>query len=139
MARRPRRIDGPARQSIRQRQGGERHEDPEGRGGVSDGLPERSGEQHEALCKTVGEGLDAIRNEKAALWLEHIANNDPRSFGDEQASLGCALSACSSTDEYDFAFEAIHFVLHLLEERWYWYQNQPAVVKWNRKSITIPG
>jgi hypothetical protein len=33
-------------------------------------------------------------------------------------SLGCALSACSSTDEYDFAFEAIHFILHLLEERW---------------------
>jgi len=39
----------------------------------------------------------------AALRLEHIANNDPRSFGDEQASRGCALSACSATDEYDFS------------------------------------
>ena len=48
-----------------------------------------------------------------ALRLEDIPNNDPRSFGDEQASLGCALTACSSTDEYDFPFEAIHFVLHL--------------------------
>ena len=53
----------------------------------------------------------------AALRLKHIANDDPRSFCGEQASLGFALSACSSTDEYDFAFEAIHFVLHLLEER----------------------
>jgi hypothetical protein len=38
-----------------------------------------------------------------ALWLEHIANDDPRSFCDEQPSLSCALSARSSTDEYDFA------------------------------------
>jgi hypothetical protein len=51
-----------------------------------------------------------------ALGLEHIANNDPRAFGGEQASLGCALSACASTDEYHFPFEAIHCVLHLLEE-----------------------
>jgi hypothetical protein len=35
---RPRRLDGPARQSIRQRQGGELHENHEGRGGLSDGI-----------------------------------------------------------------------------------------------------
>src|ERR1700736_6030559 len=46
----------------------------------------------------------------AALRLEHIANDDPRSFCGEQASLGCALSACASTDKYDFPFEAIHFL-----------------------------
>src|SRR6516164_11096594 len=51
-----------------------------------------------------------------ALRLDHIANNNTRAFGDEQASLGRALTACSSTDEYDFPFEAIHFVLHLLLE-----------------------
>jgi len=44
----------------------------------------------------------------SALRLKHIANNDPRSFSDEQASLGRALTACSSTDEYDFPFETIH-------------------------------
>jgi hypothetical protein len=52
----------------------------------------------------------------AALWLEHIANDDPRSFCDEQPSLSCALSACSSTDKYDFASQAIHLVLHLLAD-----------------------
>jgi hypothetical protein len=54
-----------------------------------------------------------------ALRLKHVANDDPRSLCDEQASLGCALSARSSTDEYDFPFETIHFVLHLLEQCWY--------------------
>src|SRR6266478_9746984 len=63
-------------------------------------------------------GVAKFGCELAALRLEHIANDDPCSFCGEQASLGCALSACSSTDEYDFAFKAIHFVLHLLEERW---------------------
>jgi len=48
----------------------------------------------------------------SALRLEHIANNDPRSFSDEQASLGRALTACTTTDEYDFPFETVHFALH---------------------------
>src|SRR5215469_6994011 len=52
----------------------------------------------------------------AAFRLDHIANDDLGSFRDEQASLGCTLPACSSTDEYDFPFEAIHFVLHSPEE-----------------------
>jgi hypothetical protein len=47
----------------------------------------------------------------AALRLEHIANDDPRSFRGEQASLGCALSACASADQYYFPFEAIHSFL----------------------------
>jgi hypothetical protein len=51
----------------------------------------------------------------AALRLEHITNDNPRSFCGEQASLGGALSACAPTDEYDFAFEAIQFLLLLLE------------------------
>src|SRR3546814_13608243 len=34
----PGRLDGPARQSLRQRQGGELHEDPEGRSRLPDGL-----------------------------------------------------------------------------------------------------
>ena len=34
----PDRLDGAARQSLRQRQGGELHEDAEGRGGLPDGL-----------------------------------------------------------------------------------------------------
>src|SRR5438552_15232628 len=34
---------------------------------------------------------------------------------------------CSSTDEYDFPFEAIHLVLHLLEERWYCVSCDPYV------------
>jgi hypothetical protein len=55
----------------------------------------------------------------AALRLEHITNDNPRSFCGEQASLGGALSACAPTDEYDFAFEAIQFLLLLLEECWY--------------------
>jgi len=45
----------------------------------------------------------------AAFRLKHVANDDLGSFRDEQASLGCALTACSSTDEYDFPFEAVHF------------------------------
>jgi hypothetical protein len=55
----------------------------------------------------------------AALRLEHIANDDPRSFRGEQASLGCALSACASADQYYFPFEAIHSFLHLIEECWF--------------------
>ena len=35
---RPRRLDGPPRQSLRQRQSGELHEDTQGRSGLSDGL-----------------------------------------------------------------------------------------------------
>jgi hypothetical protein len=56
-----------------------------------------------------------LRYKPLALRLEHIANNDSCPFGDEQASLGRALSARSSTDEYDFPFEAIHFVLRLIK------------------------
>src|SRR5205823_7900120 len=63
-------------------------------------------------------GIAEFGCELAAFRLEHIANDDPRSFCGEQASLGCALSACSATDEYDFFFEAVHFVLYLLEEHW---------------------
>jgi hypothetical protein len=79
--------------------------------------------------------------ELAALRLEHIANDDPRYFCGEQASLGCALSACSSTDEYDFAFEAIHFVLHLLEERWYCvscdaYGGQASTIFFGSRALT---
>src|SRR3984893_18609376 len=54
-----------------------------------------------------------------ALRLKHVANDDPRSLCDEQASLGCALSARSSTDKYDFPFETIPFVLYLVEQCWY--------------------
>jgi hypothetical protein len=39
----PRRLNGAARQSLRQRQGGELHEDTEGRGGLPDGLREPRG------------------------------------------------------------------------------------------------
>jgi len=60
-----------------------------------------------------------LRCQLAAFRLEYIANDDPGSFCGEQASLGCTLSACSSTDEYDLPFEAIHFVLHLSKERRY--------------------
>src|SRR5467141_52981 len=67
-------------------------------------------------CRTNATALPSSDTSWAALRLEYIANDDPRSFCDEQASLGCALSARSSTDEYDFPFEAIHFVLHLLEQ-----------------------
>jgi hypothetical protein len=50
--------------------------------------------------------------ELTALRLKHIANDDPCSFRDEQASIGRALA---SADEYDFPFEAIHlFSLHCL-------------------------
>jgi hypothetical protein len=45
----------------------------------------------------------------APFWLEHVTNNHPCSFGDEQASLGRTLSSRSPTDEYDFVFQAIHF------------------------------
>jgi hypothetical protein len=47
-------------------------------------------------------------SELTPLRLEHIANDDPCSFRDEQASLGRALSACASADKDDFPFEAIH-------------------------------
>ena len=43
-------------------------------------------------------GTAEFRCKLSALLLEHIANNNPRSFGDEQESLGRALTACSSTD-----------------------------------------
>jgi hypothetical protein len=52
--------------------------------------------------------MTQFRRKLLALRLDHIANNNSRSFGDEQASLGLALTACSSTDEYDFPFETIH-------------------------------
>jgi hypothetical protein len=48
-------------------------------------------------------GATKFRCNLAALWLEHIANDDARSFCDEQPSLSCALSSCPATDEYDFA------------------------------------
>jgi hypothetical protein len=51
----------------------------------------------------------------AALRLEHIANDDPGSLCDEQASLGCALPAGSPTDEYDFPIEAIHLSSNCLK------------------------
>src|ERR1700724_216146 len=70
-------------------------------------------------CRTNAAAFPSSDASWPALRLEYVANHDPRSFCGEQASLGCALSACSSTDEYDFPFEEIHFVLHLLEERWY--------------------
>ena len=53
----------------------------------------------------------------SALRLEHIPNNDPCSLSDEQASLGRALTACSSTDEYDFPFEAIHLSSIAVQDR----------------------
>jgi hypothetical protein len=55
----------------------------------------------------------------AALRLEHITNDNLRSFCGEQASLGGALSACAPTDQYYFPFEAIHSLLHLIEECWF--------------------
>jgi hypothetical protein len=48
-------------------------------------------------------GITKLGCNLATLWLEDIANDDPRSFCDEQAGLSCALSACPSSDEYDFA------------------------------------
>jgi hypothetical protein len=59
-------------------------------------------------------GIAKFRCKLVALRLKNVANEDPRSLCDEQASLGCALSARSSTDKYDFPFETIHFVLHFL-------------------------
>jgi hypothetical protein len=53
-------------------------------------------------------GIAQFRSELTSLRLEHIANDDPCSFRDEQASLGRALSTSASADEYDFPFEAIH-------------------------------
>jgi len=50
-----------------------------------------------------GRGARDANLEEAAL------ENDPGAFCGDQASLGCALPARSSTDEYDFPFEAIHF------------------------------
>ena len=42
--------------------------------------------------------MTQFRRKLLALRLDHIANNNPRSFCDEQESLGRALTACSSTD-----------------------------------------
>jgi hypothetical protein len=53
-------------------------------------------------------GIAQFGSQLMALRLKHIANHDPCSFRDEQASLGRALSACASADEYDFPFQAIH-------------------------------
>jgi hypothetical protein len=64
-------------------------------------------------------GMAKFGCKPAALGLAHIADDDPRSFCSEQASLGCALSACASTDQYDFPFEAIHSLLHLIVECWF--------------------
>ena len=62
-------------------------------------------------------GTAEFRCKLSALLLEHIANNNPRSFGDEQESPGRALTACSSTDEYDFPFETIHFGFSICHSR----------------------
>ena len=51
-------------------------------------------------------GTAQFGSQLMALRLKHIANHDPCSFRDEQASLGRALSACASADEYDFPFAA---------------------------------
>jgi hypothetical protein len=53
-------------------------------------------------------GIAQFRSELTAFRLKDIANDDPCSFRDEQASLGRTLSACASADDYDFPFEAIH-------------------------------
>jgi hypothetical protein len=53
-------------------------------------------------------GIAQFGSELTALRLKHIANDDSRSLRDKQASLGRALSACASADDYDFPFEAIH-------------------------------
>jgi hypothetical protein len=57
-----------------------------------------------------GRGRAEFGCQLAAFRLEHVANDNPGSFCDEQTSFRCAVPACSSTDEYDFSFETILFV-----------------------------
>jgi group II intron reverse transcriptase/maturase len=47
------------------------------------------------LDQRVTDGVIKFGCKLTTLRLEHIANDDPRSFCGEQASLGCALSACA--------------------------------------------
>jgi len=54
-------------------------------------------------------GRAKLRCQLAAFRLEHVANDNPGAFRDEQARLGCTLPACSPTDEYCLPFETIHF------------------------------
>jgi hypothetical protein len=46
--------------------------------------------------------------EFARFGVEHIANNHPRSFVDEQLRFGSALAAGTTGNQSDFSFQTIH-------------------------------